>query len=249
MEDPSITSVNTYNPVTPDWLNGPESERFPASMEYWYPYLQQVDVQTPTTSWVKLTPDVIEEGTINEMYWADFDITEFKSAVSDVGGPPVFLKTDMAAAETSEESILTSLDEESIQLTSGSVIGHNTNAEIPFSSFAVRELLNTVSYESLDVEIRTIISTTGDVKKWGFYWPEKHVECSTSAYQQAREVAENSGEDVIPLAQRVADRFESVSGVKEGWSVDFILTENNGWYCTDMAPARFSTQHETLMTL
>lgn len=250
MREPTIKSVDEINPVTPDWLNDAESERMVASMEYWYPRLQEVDVKTPDTEWVALEPDVIDEGTIHEHYWAQYDMDELREAVKSVDGPPAFLRTDTASNiyNMEDSSKVQSTTDEELEKSAGGVIGFNAmRAEIPFCSLVVREWLD-IQYlftswggKKVGVEIRTFVSD-GEVEGWCFDWPRSELKPDDSdweeKYEETMEQAESRAEEVIPMAEKVAKRFDGVGS--GAWSVDFVLTEDDEWYCTDMAPKRMS---------
>lgn len=250
MKPPEIKSTDEIKPVTPDWVNEVDTERYPASMEYWYPRLQQVDeVTTPDTAWVALEPDKIHEGTRDEYYWAEYNIEELRNAVKKVGGPPAFLCTDMASnIYDMETSHITALDDEHLNRAAGGVLNFNViRAEIPFCSFAVREWLDIKHFftawggKKIGVEIRAFVSN-GSVDGWCFDWPKNQLKPDTEGwedeYERTMNLAESRGEEVIPMAQAVAEQFKN-AGTGE-WSVDFVLTENDEWYCTDMAPKRMS---------
>lgn len=251
MDTPLIQSVEDIEPVTPDWLTDAESERIVASMEFWYPRLQTVDgLNLPKTVWVGLQPDVIEEGTIHEHYWADYDTQDVRDAVQSVGGPPAFLRTDQASDiyDMEHSSKIHSVSTKEIESSVGGVIGFNaTRAEVPFSSLVVREWLDIEHFftawdgKKIGVEIRTFVSN-GRVESWCFDWPKKHIQPDTDEwedlYQKTQEKAESKVEEILPLANRVAERFADAGSGE--WSVDFVLTTDGEWYCTDMAPKRMS---------
>lgn len=260
MKQPSIQPVENVSPVTPDWLTNAESERLVASMEFWYPRLQTVDgIQTPETAWVSLEPDVIEEGTIHEHYWANYDANEVREAVKSVGGPPAFLRTDQASDiyDMEYSSKIRSLSTKEIETSVGGVIGFNAmRAEVPFSSLAVREWLD-IDYfftawdgKKVGVEIRTFVSN-GEVESWCFDWPRNQlqpdVEGWEELYQKTQTKAEERVSEILPQAQKVAERFEDAGSGE--WSVDFVLTTEDGWYCTDMAPKRMSQVASNLHTV
>lgn len=250
MDEPTVQGVDALNPVTPDWVNDAESERYVASMEFWYPRLKEVDVRTPNTAWVALEPSIVDEGTIHEHYWAEYDIEELRDAIKAVGGPPAFLRTDMASNiyDMQAASKISSLSNKEIKRSAGGVIGFNTmQAEIPFCSLAVREWLDIQHLftawdgKKIGIEIRTFVSD-GEVESWCFDWPKGELQPDTEDWEDQYEAtmrrAEEQAEEVIPMAQKVAERFDGVGS--GAWSVDFVLTEDDVWYCTDMAPKRMS---------
>jgi hypothetical protein len=251
MEQPSIKSADDLDPVTPEWLNDAESERKVASMEFWYPRLESVSgINTPETAWVALEPDVVEEGTIHEHYWARYDTEELRDAVTSVGGPPAFLRTDQTSDIYNMESSsrINSLSTGELEQSAGGVIGFNvTRAEVPFCSLAVREwleiehLFTAWNGKKIGVELRFFVSD-GSVDGWCFDWPKSQIrpdeESWESKYDETKSMAEKRADAVIPQAQTVAERFKHAGS--GAWSVDFVLTENDTWYCTDMAPKRMS---------
>lgn len=248
MESPDVRPWSDLEPVTPDWLNEAERGRYPASMEFWFPRLLEVDgVKVPDTEWVKLESAVVHEDTIHEMYSAEYDFDELVAAVEEVDGPPAFLRTDMASNGLDYGgACIDSLEEDRVRNIAGDVLHFNISlAEVPFSSLVVREWLDIVSFGTeFGVEVRVFVSE-GEVNRWGFYWPEDDVECSKEVYEKTKEIADDRGNEVLDMADRVASRFDIVD-VVDGWSVDFILTEEDDWYCTDMAPASMSMKPDDL---
>lgn len=246
---PEVRPVSELSPATPEWLNEAERFRYPASMEVWYPRLLEVDVRTPETVFVELESDMIEEGTIHEMHWASFDTGELQTGVRSVGGPPAFLRSDMASNMYDMEngSRVSSLDADSVEKSANSVIDFNVQrASVPFSSLVVREWLDIKHWftawggKRIGVEIRVFVSD-GEVESWCFDWPphiDADVEYWMSLYKRTKGCAERRVDEVLPKAERVAERFADVGSGE--WSVDFVLTEDDGWYCTDMAPKELS---------
>lgn len=249
MNAPDIRSWDEFDPITPEWLNEKQRGRYPASMEFWYPRLLEVDnLRVPETEWVDLESAKVHEGTIHEMYSADYELEELVNAIETLGGPPVFLRTDMASNGLDYGgACIESLEEEEVREVAGNVLNFNiTLAEVPFSSLVVREWIDIISFGAeFGVEVRVFVEN-GEVDRWGFYWPEDDVECSRETYERTKRIAEERGPDVLDMANRVADRFDEVD-VVDGWSVDFILSSEDNWYCTDMAPANMSMKPDDLI--
>lgn len=250
MNPPSVG--DEIEPVTPEWLN--DENRYLASMEYWYPRLKQVEgVRTPKTEWVELEPDIVEEGTIHEMPWADYELEELRNAVEAVGGPPAFLRTDQASNiyEMEDSSKIRSIEEEELRRSAGGVIGFNiTRAEVPVCSLVVREWLEIAHFftawgsKKIGVELRFFIDD-GSVDSWCFDWPKEQIrepssEEWESLYDKTKQKAEERASECLPMAEKVATAFEGA------WSVDFVLTGSGEWYCTDMAPAQMSQKSTEL---
>lgn len=251
MKPPEIRPWDAFEPVTPEWLNEAERGRYPASMEFWFPRLLEVDgINIPETEWVNLEPETVHEGTIHEMYSADYEFDELISAIGSIDGPPAFLRTDMASNGLDYGgACIESLDEEEVRKVTGNVLHFNIAlAEVPFSSLVVREWLDIISFGTeFGVEVRVFIEN-GEVDRWGFYWPEDDVDCTEEIHSKTKRIADERGEGVLGMASRVAERFDEVD-VIDGWSVDFVLTEDDVWYCTDMAPASMSMKPDQLYTV
>ena len=257
MKPPSIKQPSELEPVTPEWLNQAESERFPASMEFWFPRLQQIDIlNLPETSWVSLEPTKIHEGTIHELHWAECDISELRNAVETVGGPPAFIRTDQASDiyNMEDASKITSLSNKSLQSCVSGVLNFSiTKAEVPITSLVVREWLDIVNYftawggKKIGVEIRVFVSD-GIVDGWCFDWKKSHIDSNSSdwksKYEQTKQRANRHANEVAEMAQAVADEFSDVG--TGAWSVDFVLTTDEKWYCTDMAPKRMSQKSNSI---
>lgn len=231
-----------------------------SSMRYWWPRLEDVDVPTPETICVEASEQKIELGKLpnGEMdhltcYYPD-DMDDIRDSVRKLGGPPAFIRTDQASHKHNMEegSRIDSL--ENVDSNVWSVVEHNKMAGLgglPYDRFYVREWLDLEHYYTafrgtpIAVELRFFLYE-GDVHSCGFYWPEdsirrpsiddwqeKHLWLRDSAFAKGTHYAAQT------YAEKVADEFS------EGyWSVDFALTEEEEWYCIDMARGEVSWHPE-----
>lgn len=250
MEPPEVNPVSSINPVTPDWLNYAQQSRYPASMEFWYPRLTEVSgLNLPQTEWVSLQASKVDEGTIHEMYSATYDFSEVKSALDSIG-IPAFVRTDQASdGRQKGGACIESHTESEIRSTIGAVLDFNiTWAEVPFCSLVIQEWIDKQSVSEADfgVEVRFFIEN-GEVLNWGFYWPESDVNINSSDYSHLQRIAKENITQIIPSVQKIAERFDGVNS--SAWSVDFVLSKDTKWYCTDMAPKEMSMEPENLYSV
>ncbi len=228
------------------------------SMRYWWPRLEPLDVPTPQTICVEASEQKIELGELpnGEMDYMmcqyPNEIDDIRDAVEAVNGPPAFLRTDHASHKHMMEdgSRIDSL--EHVGRNVWNVVEHNEMAGfygLPYDRFYVREWLELyhefTAFRGTPIaaELRFFIYE-GGVHSCGFYWAKEAIQRSPpddanweQKYQQIRETvfAEPIHSRARQYAERVADEFQD-----EYWSVDFALTDDEEWYCIDIARGELS---------
>ena len=211
-------------------------------MLYWYPKLEELDVNTPETVFVDLDKDEDGFGDCP----CDWDNDKVRDAAEEVGGAPVFVRTDHASNKhfMGRASRLPDLEDETIDSHIFEVICHNEMAGfvgLPYKVLAVREWLDLLyhfkAFDDCPIarEIRFFIRD-GNVLCSHFYWPKEAIKF----YGDTEEpddwetlydllVAGTYLEEPEQMAETVAEAFNGF------WSVDLAQTEDGDWYVIDMA--------------
>jgi len=223
-----------------------------SSMDYWWPRLAEVDVPTPDTRRIEIRNWDEATEFHEDLPMQDIPMGTLTNCIKDVGGPPAFLRTDQASAKHFMEkaSRVTSTDGDDLYdyvfelLTQNELAGFSG---LPWRSIYVREWLPLWSDYSafrgtaIAPEVRVFV-LEGEVRQSGFYWPkdaikQPNIDDWEKRHDRTRKMALNSHRQgvVTRYAETLADEFDSGY-----WSVDFALTENDQWYCIDMARGEVS---------
>lgn len=197
---------------------------------WWYEKLRDLDVRTPETQ--RLPLDKSSEG------MPDWDSEYAAEVVENLGGK-AFVRTDYKSAqlEVNEGSCIHAPTETAVDRTIAELLSQQAMMGMPVGEqLYLREWLdlnwNAYARESLHPEVRVFVRD-GEVV---CYHPRLDWERSEAAgvvySDQAEDLIDTYwGDEIFPMAKRVAEEFES-----DGWfSVDFVLTTDHEWYCTDMA--------------
>lgn len=224
-----------------------------SSMDHWWPRLEPLDVPTPDT--VRL--EVVETREFQGGLALPVpDESELHDAIKAVGGPPVFLRSDVTSRKHEMRASRIEDAEPPAGVVAGVVEQHHLSMGMPMaSSFYVREWLDLWHlYKTfadgatpLAAEMRLFL-LDGEVYDGGFYWPMESTWDHSATednwpelWEQTKERAEDAHYILWEHAHRVAEEFDTGY-----WSVDFALTESERWYAIDMARGELSAHPESV---
>jgi len=202
-------------------------------MKHWWPRLEAVDVPTPDTVLVPVEPD--EEGPI-PIKW---NTEELSDAMENFSSESAFLRTGRKSARFINEGSKIGLNHpEAIDETVMNLLLQMSDMDFLTTVLAIREWLDIEVYaenslNKISPEVRFFIDDSEVL-----CWHLRDVDADFSSLDEsAEEILDQMRDDIvdeIPVLQDYAERVaQEFTG---GWSVDFIKTESDGWYCTDMAP-------------
>lgn len=227
-----------------------ESElRKQSDMTYWLPKLCNTNVPVPYTKAIDCFEETIDEGTIHELTVNVPKVERVREAVLEVGGPSAFIRTSQASDKHQLQSAskIDYLNETHIQGTIYSLgSSMKTKWGVPEPEcYYVREWLNLehnfTAFDNLPIaqEVRFFIDE-GEIDHHGFYWPEDAIRKPDK--DNWKTLLEDTKKEALESTEHLENLLESIcEEFSEGyWSVDFAKTENDGWYCIDMARGELS---------
>jgi len=224
-----------------------------SSMDYWWPRLKSLDVQTPATVQLDIVDTQEFQGGLS---MPTPDATELHHAIEAVGGPPAFLRSDVTSRKHEMRHSRIEDATPPVETVSGIAEEHYLSMGMPMpSSYYVREWLDlwhryrtfADGATPIAAEIRALL-LDGEVYDSGFYWPmDATWEHSATAdnwpelWEDTKRRAVKDSDRVEDLAAIVAEEFSDGY-----WSVDFALTEGEEWFCIDMARGELSVHPESV---
>lgn len=215
-------------------------------MDNWYPVLENLeDVKIPETVRIGLDSRDPE----------DCPTEEIVERIQELGGSPVFMRTDASSHKHQMEkaSKLGSTDSEELEEAFERLLYHNMMAGghgLPFKSIYLREWIELKSYfkafdqTPIAPEIRLFIHD-GGVLDYHVYWTKDAIKFYSdteepSDWESKWDELHNEAVGQAKFAKyQCRDVAESFRG-QGFWSVDFALAESGDWYCIDMARGEVS---------
>lgn len=218
-----------------------------ASMAYWFPLLSQTGVKVPRTVRLDAPESLLEllDGK------ADDAVRDFIGRIGDsfsvLGGPPVFLRTEMGSGKQDWEYTCFLQGKEGILRHVHDLVQWSHCVEmmgLPHRHFFVREMLSVKTYfrafggnMPIAREMRVFIED-GRMVCLHPYWPEDAIQKPNR--QDWRDRLRVSHELTASERAVMVERSEWVSTFFPGaWSLDWLHT-TCGWVAIDMAPAERS---------
>jgi hypothetical protein len=217
------------------------------SMLYWYPKLQELNLNLPKTYFIELESFKDQNSEISMKI--NFKLFEsLKEKIGLLGGAPVFIRTDLASNKhfISKSSYLPNTQENTMRMHLYELFLHNEMANffgLPYSHLVVREWINLdykfIAFKGLKIakEVRVFINN-GKLVCSHFYWPEDAIKffhgCNErpgwqDLLKQTKDETMGYIKEIESLAQVVATQFKGY------WSVDFAIDITGKIWLIDMA--------------
>ncbi len=210
------------------------------SMLNWYPTLKDVEgVKTPKTEIVEAERLSEDKGAI------DYDYDEVLEAVEEVGGFPVFIRTDLSSAKHNMRNVSEVREEGELKKKIYDLALDNLCKSmfgLDFKALVVREWLDLKhDFEAfrgdapIGYEIRAFIN--GGIMCKHFYWPKGSIEKLHGIHKPPdwEDKWRQTKVNTMKRWEEVKPKVEAVSKVfSDSWSLDFALAEDGTWYAIDM---------------
>lgn len=212
-------------------------------LSYWYPYLRELDIQTPKTTILKTELELIHlcDGKFPDGF-GDF-IKALQAAIKSMG-LPVFLRTgqtsgkhdwiDTCYVNTLKSDELTTHVYRLVEFSAcADILGLWTNV------WVVRELLKTepafLAFRQMPItkEFRYFVKD-GKIVHRQPYWPEKAIEGHCTERDWKKKLKDMSILDLETDDHLSRESIAIGLGLGGYWSIDWLLAKD-GWYCIDMA--------------
>lgn len=215
------------------------------SMLNWYPILEDIEkVNTPETVLVDAEkfPDDIRK-IPGQRQIIGYDKEEVIEAIDEVGGYPVFIRTDHASYKHKLEQVSKIYSEDELERKIHDLANHNLNLGwhgVEYKALAIREWLD-IEHEfkafwgdiPIGYEIRVFIRD-GNIACKHFYWVKDSIKRANEdnweeLWEETKLNTMEKWAEVKTQVKAVADEFDGA------WSVDFAMTQDEKWYAIDMA--------------
>jgi hypothetical protein len=216
------------------------------SMCFWYPKIKNLDIPQPKT--VIVNPEQMPYGYLEGKEFHDWLVKvkpELDKAIQEVGGYPVFIRTDAASGKHDWKDTCYIPNESKLEGNIFHLIEWHACADIlglPWKALVVRQYipmknLFTAFHGDMPVnpEIRMFVRD-GKAVCWHWYWIEDAL--YHTSIENWKEIMDNEKEKLkSSLIQESLRRYaEQVGQVLTGeWSVDFCLGADNKWWLIDIA--------------
>lgn len=221
------------------------------SMNYWFPKIEKLNIPIPRTRMVAVPEELrkaiseLDESKIYGML-KKHSLNYIKEAIAELGGYPVFIRTDQLSAKHSwKDSCFVQKEDELpkhlFELIETSICADMFGIDV--ASFVVREYipmknLFTAFHGDMPVnpEVRFFVNN-GEVLCWHWYWIEEAIHNpSIDNWKEVlnREKESISGNELLWLEKDAKKVAEALEG--DGfWSVDFCKAKDGRFILIDLA--------------
>lgn len=169
--------------------------------------------------------------------------TAIDAAAEQVGGYPVFLRTEASSDKHSWKDTCYLTAAGDIGQHVYNLVEHAMMNDLPCDFFAVRRLIPTRAictafYGEMPIaKERRVFIRDGSVACHHPYWPADAFDADEITEHQVRELQELGTEDEQEITRLASYVAKYIDGA---WSVDFLQDINGDWWCIDMAVADVS---------
>ena len=224
-----------------------------SSMLYWYPKIKDLPIPQPKTIFI-----------LQDDHWWDYldgrvfskqMIKTLKIGIANLGGTPVFMRTDLASGKHQfvQSSFVDSIASVSQRLYC--LIEQNATHSLLFDSIVIREYITLnwkfKAFNGLPIASeRRYFIKDGQVQCHHPYWPEQAIKFYGDTRQTWKNTnwsldLENLNFETAKEIETLTEYAELVGAVLSGsWSVDFVKSAKGVWYLIDMALAEESWHPE-----
>lgn len=210
------------------------------SMLYWYPLVCDLDVPQPRTCIVEMS---LYSDSLTRPINAHLD--KIRQAVEDVGGYPVFMRTDLVSGKFDWGRTCYCASEQHLIANIPNLVQFSENCGMigkPVNALVFREYIEMASkfsaFHGLPIgRERRYFARDGVVECHHPYWPEAAMQFyeSKSPAQWQRKLCAMNYES-IQERSLLATYAEKLGAVLPGyWSIDFCLSRSGTWHFIDCA--------------
>jgi len=226
------------------------------SLLHWFPKIKNLGIPVPDTRTIEVSHGELIRILDGDASGVKRYIPLIKKTIEELGGPPVFMRTDHTSAKHDyiNSCFLEKDDEKTILNYIYRLIEFSEMAGIvglPCNAIVVREFLDLEygfrAFNSLPIaRERRYFIRNGKVQCHHPYWPEEAIRFWKNTppenwREKLRELNHETDEEVKLLSEYAL----KVAKVMDGyWSVDFAMAKNGKWYLIDMALGEMSWHPE-----
>lgn len=227
------------------------------SLLYWFPKVKDLGIPVPETRIIEIPRKKLAKILDGDASEVKEYVPLIQKAIKELGGPPVFVRTDHTSAKHYYTStcFLEKDDEQTILKHVYRLVEFSEMAGIiglPYDAIVVREFLELDhafrAFDDLPVaRERRYFVKDGKVQCHHPYWPEEAIVFRRGSTppenwkEMLRKLNEETEEEVSLLSEYAARVARAVEGY---WSVDFAMTKDGKWYLIDMALGEVSWHPE-----
>jgi len=213
------------------------------SMDNWYPKIVDLDINTPKT--VRIDAEMFPDNSDDIIGYSK---EEAEKAIEQLGGCPVFIRTDKASAKHKMKQISKVESKDEVHKKIHDLARDNRDKGffgVHFNSIYFREWLN-ISHGfrafhgdvKVGYEIRAFVRD-GEIECKHFYWVKDAIERPNkekweTLWEFGKAYTMNRWDEAKEQVEKVAEVFDG------WWSVDLALTEEGEWYVIDLARGKDS---------
>lgn len=226
-----------------------------ASFPYWWNKIRSLDIPQPKTVYVPMDEKELRDAMV--------DITSLQDAADDIGGYPIFLRTDQTSVKHGWQNTCyvrsaADMKQHALHILEADIMADMAGYMTP-SGFAVREFLELdhmfCAFSGripISTEVRVFLRD-GSIECVHPYWPAEaimqwverqslDIDATTSQIPENwRDILGRQNAKIARDAITIQEMALKVAGIMDGWwSCDMALGRNGIWYMIDMAPGPVS---------
>lgn len=214
-------------------------------MDNWYPRVNDLPIKTPDTYRLEFKSSDEDDKMIG------VDLDKAVRAVKEAGGPPAFIRTDMASAKHKMGAVskVNTTSEDEVRRKVKKLVEGNIMKNVPFQALYVREWIDIghdfKAFDQMPVgyEVRYFIHD-GKVLGKHFYWPEDAIKFwqGTDEPDDWKDKLAKSKKNTLNLTNILERKLDPVlQEFDQGfWSIDFAFTDEGDWQLIDAARGEIS---------
>jgi len=229
-----------------------------SSMIIWQPKLNELPIPKIKTKIIPLRHDILEgwirdKNKMPDSYWLKMD-----EAIKQVGGYPVFMRTDQSSMKHSWKNTCYVQSATDLQHNVSMLLEEhemaNMGGELTYDAIVFREFIPLEStftcFNSnfpVNKEVRCFIKN-GQVQSLRHYWIKGAIESGSPDVDdweiKLEKLKELSKHDIEEIEEQL---LEVCKVFKEYWSVDFAKSKEGIWYLIDMARGEVSYKSDEII--
>lgn len=233
--EPELVNPDEYSMI-PMMLAHPPYINQLNDITFWYPILKRIRMRTPQTKLFYVDEEAIADIMDGKVSASLRELASEISKVRDGFGGTAFLRTGQTSNKHEWEKTCFLTKKSDVIDHLGNLILFSGFVDLPFNTFAVREMIDTapltVAFDGdmpIAREVR-VFAKEGEFICAHPYWPSEAFDGQNVSEEQLASLHEMPDlEDLKKMAIYVSKSF------RNAWSMDFLQDKSGGWWLTDMA--------------
>ena len=212
------------------------------SMNYWYRKIKHLNIPMPKTK-IPVTKPVRDWWRLldGEDPLSEDEKQMIRDAANEVGGYPVFMRSDLCSGKHSFERTCFVQSEDAVIRQIWAIVDENACCDCRMESIVIREYIPPAAtfkaFGGLPISPeRRYFVRDGDVVCHHPYWIEDAIQNANHCdWRFLLSVLNNEAATEVPLLTGYAEQVARELG--GDWSIDFMLGRDGTWYLIDIATA------------